>query len=214
MQRSKLGALIDRILRRGDRTVVDHAKLNGAEEPAPNRTADEKSLHDIAPPDCFAFERMELMSNSEEDDRGEVVWRLSCPCGHGVGAFLGYPFAIEGEGTIFLSPLAFRCGECGASHDIFDTDQHGYHMEVSRIEGGGRGVHRRGSGEKIPWICSTCDGDAFRIEVKATYWSLEEIGEIVEESGVKAENLFNEIDFICNCSACGEISRPTDFGKM
>ena len=77
------------------------------------------------------------------------VWRLGCNCGEERGHVLGHPLRDlnpDYDGPEFLGPLGFECSACGKVTEIIDTDLHGYHVEVARIEGGVGSVKVRGEG--------------------------------------------------------------------
>jgi hypothetical protein len=150
------------------------------------------------------------------DDNPRSVWQLACRCGSKVGRLLGYPlkdYNNEYEGPmIFLSPLGFECCECGMVTDVLDTDIHGYHAEVSRLEGSDCGSAKlRGEGLRQAFRCPSCDADSFAMTVGFVFWYVDEL---LEEFDDKWENLFNVFLCHCKCSKCGQWSQPTEFGKL
>ncbi len=85
------------------------------------------------------------------DDNPCSVWLIACTCGGEQGRFLGYPLSsynTEYKGPqCFLSPLAFDCIACNTVTELLETDRHGYHAEVARLESGKHGSTKfRGNG--------------------------------------------------------------------
>ncbi len=103
------------------------------------------------------------------DEGFRTVWKLSCNCGEEIGEVLGYRGSriMPGwEGAeAFLSPLAFKCVGCGTQTEIIDTDRHGYHAEVAKIEDGTESCKARG--ERLPdrFICPDCREPRFSMVV-------------------------------------------------
>jgi len=150
------------------------------------------------------------------DDNPCSLWQVSCRCGNSRGQLLGYPlkdYNHEYAGPeCFLSPIAFGCDACKAVTEILDTDRHGYHAEVARREGGEIGsVKLRGKGPRQPFSCPSCGGQVFGVTVGFVFWYPDELAEEFEDSW---EELFSVFLCHCKCSDCGQMSQPTDFGKL
>ncbi len=143
-----------------------------------------------------------------------VERQLECECGGLTGRLLGYPLPGEGASTaesVWIGPLGFECAACERITEILDTDVHGYHAEVAKLEGGLGGAKLSGSGERAPYACPQCAAEAFSMRVALTYWNLDELGDEFDE---RWEDLFNEFDLTARCAQCSGIVRPTAFGKL
>ncbi len=143
--------------------------------------------------------------------------RLACTCGEQRGRVLGYPLRdynpnYDGP-ECFISPLSFECTDCRKVTEIFDTDIHGYHSEVAKIEGGIGSVKGRGEGPRQPFSCSACGEQVFVVTVGFVYWPAA-FDLLFNEPGWPILEFFNV--FLCHgrCVACGEVSAVTDFGKL
>ena len=150
------------------------------------------------------------------DDNPCSVWQVACRCGGTKGQFLGYPlkdYNAEYTGAeCFLSPLAFECAVCKAVTELLDTDRHGYHSEVARLEGDEDGSAKlRGDGPRQAYLCPECGGKVFEVMVGFVFWHPDELAEEFDEQW---EDLFSVFLCHCKCAGCGKSSEPTDFGKL
>lgn len=150
------------------------------------------------------------------DDNPTSVWQIACTCGSQTGRFLGYPlkdYNTEYDGPeCFLSPLTLECSQCKKTTEILDTDQHGYHAEVARLQGDEVGSAKlRGEGPPQAFLCPTCKGGVFSVTVGFVFWYPDELA---EEFDGDWEDLFSVFLCNCKCAGCGQVSQPTDFGKL
>jgi hypothetical protein len=144
------------------------------------------------------------------------IWRLGCACGAGRGRVLGYPLREvnpDYDGSVFVGPLGFECSACRKVTEILDTDVHGYHAEVGKLEGCIGSVKIRGDGPRRPFPCSACGEGLFVVTVGFIYWPAA-IDLSFEEPDLPIQEFFNE--FLCygRCVSCGEVSAMTEFGKL
>jgi hypothetical protein len=170
------------------------------------------------PPSCireFRLTPAELPVASDENCKS--VWRLACACGEDRGRALGYPlrdYNPDYDGPErFLSPLGFECSDCGKVTEIIDTDAHGYHSEVAKIEGGVGSVAIRGEGPRQPFPCSACGAQVFLVTVGFVYWGAA-FDLFLDEPDLPAQEFFNVFLSYGRCVECGEESVLTDFGKL
>jgi hypothetical protein len=151
------------------------------------------------------------------DDNCKSVWQLACGCGNDRGRVLGYAlreYNSDYEGAeCFLSPLGFECSDCGKVTEVIDTDAHGYHSEVAKIEGGIGSVKMRGEGPRQPFPCPACDRQVFVVIVGFVYWGVA-LDLFLDEPELPAQEFFNVFLSYGRCVACGEVSSLTDFGKL
>jgi hypothetical protein len=170
----------------------------------------------ITPPSCLSgFLCAHGTLPKPWDDNPRSVWQVTCSCGSTTGRLLGYPLReirrdYDGP-ECFLSPLAFECGRCGTTTELLDTDKHGFHAEVARIEGGVGSSKLRGDGPRQAYSCPSCGGQDFDITVGFVFW---DVDELAEEFDSDWENLFNVFLCYSRCAGCGQLSQPTDFGKL
>ena len=136
-------------------------------------------------------------------------WQLVCRCGGKTGRILGHPLSGLGVPNArpdwLVSPLSFECIECGVATQILDTDLHGYHA----LEGGSAKI--RGTGSPSPFSCPKCACMHFGVVIAFLFWGVDELA---EEFDSDWEDRFNAFLCDCTCRSCGEISQPTDFGKL
>ena len=143
-----------------------------------------------------------------------TVYRLSCFCGSDKGAILGYPLKDYNPtygGSDFITPLSFRCAECSTHTGIIDTQIHGYHAEVGKIEGGVGSSKIRGVGEPVPFICPGCCATVFSAVVGFVYWDFDIA---LDDSELPAQEFFNEFHIYGVCEGCGKASAVTQLGKL
>lgn len=169
------------------------------------------------PPTCLsAFNAAPSEVWESFDDSPQSAWRIRCQCGGEKGRLLGYTLSdydTEYRGPVcFLSPLAFECVTCNAISELLDTDRHGYHAELSRLEGDGQGSSKlRGTGPRQTLGCPSCSSDTFRVKVGFVYWHPDELAEEFDEAW---EDLFSVFLCQCICASCNHTFNPTDFGKL
>jgi hypothetical protein len=134
-----------------------------------------------------------------------VQVELSCPCGGNAGALLGHPLKglnkkYDGP-EIFVSPLAFRCGACGKTLELLDTERHGYHGEL------GASAKLRGQGRRSSFRCPRCSGTDFQPAVALSYagatLDLWEDSDEDDDDEVKVEDYFEGFELRGKCSRCG-----------
>jgi hypothetical protein len=171
-----------------------------------------------APPSCIrGFRLTQAELPVAWDDNCRSVWRLVCACGEDRGRILGYPlrdYDPEYDGPeCFLSPLGFECSACGKVTEIMDTDLHGYHSEVAKIEGGVGSVKIRGEGARQQFPCTACRAQVFVVTAGFVYWSAA-FDLFLDEPELPFQEFFNLFLSYGKCVACGEVSALTDFGKL
>jgi hypothetical protein len=168
-------------------------------------------------PSCLSSFKVTPTQLPEQfDDNPCSIWQIACRCGSSEGRFLGYPlkdYNTEYNGPVcFLSPLAFECAACKAVTELLDTDRHGYHAEVARRQGDKTGSAKlRGGGPRQSFICPSCSGELFGVTVGFVFWYPDELA---EEFDGEWEALYSVFLCHCKCAGCGQVSQPTDFGKL
>jgi hypothetical protein len=128
---------------------------------------------------------------------------------------LGYGATSEGSkpGQPLLSPLAFECGACSEATDFLDTDIHGYHSELSRLDSGVGSVKVRGIGERVLFRCPTCAGTVLVVTAIFFYWDA--VFDLLEEgTQLNIEDYFNEFQALAHCVSCGTTGHVCDLGKL
>lgn len=168
------------------------------------------------PPSCVAAFRLTPADLPVAPaGRLDLAYRLRCACGNGVGAVLGYPAsALIGSfqgAEFFLSPLAFACRTCNRVTELLDTDLHGYHAELGRLDGGPGSSKIRGSGERERFRCPGCPAEWFTVDARFVWWDFDLA---LDEPELPAQDFFNEFVAYGTCETCGQISQLTDFGKL
>ena len=192
-----------------------HGQLEDSEDSAVARMV--ARLRKTAPSCINGFRLTATELPVEWDDSCKSVWRLACACGEEQGRVLGYPLSdwnSEYRGPeCFLSPLAFECSKCGKVIEIIDTDVHGYHSQLARIEGGVGSAKLRGEGPRSCFPCAACAAGFFAVMVGFVYWD-GVFDFFLDEPDLPPEEFF--IVFLCYgyCTACGHISDISDFGKL
>src|SRR5581483_2200764 len=111
------------------------------------------------------------------------------------------------KGDLLVSPLAFGCSACGRVTELLDTDVHGYHAEVGKLEGGVGSAKLRGSGTRTAYACPTCGKTVFRMIVGFVYWDFDIIE---DEPELPAQEFFNVFLLYCTCAECGHVAEPTE----
>ena len=150
------------------------------------------------------------------DDNPRSVWRIRCKCGCDIGKLLGHSLADYNAGyegpLSLISPLAFHCDECNAVTEMLDTDIHGYHADIYIREGlSGGSAKIRGNGDRQSFPCPNCEHDVFSIVLGFVFWNADELADEFDD---RWEDLFNVFLCYTTCCHCGELSTPTDFGKL
>lgn len=167
------------------------------------------------PPSCIKGFRLVSAELPEHfDDNFKTVYRLSCQCGTDRGTILGYPLSeynSQYDGSDFITPLSFECGACSTVSQIVDTDIHGYHAEVGKIEGGIGSAKLRGKGNPVPFVCPKCSGTVFSVIVGFVYWDFDIIQ---DEPELPVQEFFNVFLIYGVCTNCGKASPVVDLGKL
>lgn len=143
-----------------------------------------------------------------------IVWKIACGCGNDSGALLGYPLkdlVADETSDVFVSPLAFECMSCNKVTELLDTDQHGYHAEVGKLEGIQESAKIRGAGPRQKFVCPKCRRSQFSFVLGFVYWNFDLM---IDDPELPGENFFNEFLLYVTCTACGHVSEPTEFGKL
>lgn len=170
-----------------------------------------------ASPSAFPVDRSRIKTACVEWEIAvKSVWRLACPCGEGRGRVLGHPLLDpdpDDDRPTFLGPLAFECPACESVAEILDTDVHGYHAELARIEPGAGSVKPRGEGPRRPFPCPVCGADRFIVTVGFIYWP-GSFDLFFDSPDLPIREFF--LEFLCHgeCVSCGEVSAITDLGKL
>jgi hypothetical protein len=166
-------------------------------------------------PRCLAGFRTTTAESPEPWKGNHVaVWRLACPCGGERGALLGYPLSRYNpkySGTAFVGPLALDCEKCRQVTELFDTHQHGYHVEACACP-----THVAGTGPRDRFRCPDCQGGQFAIVTSFFFWeaSIDLVEDEPEEFEPRAQDLFCEFVAHGQCEKCDRWVRFTDFGKL
>jgi hypothetical protein len=168
-------------------------------------------------PSCLSNAKVTPAQLPEPFDNNPCsIWQIACRCGDTNGRFLGYSlrnYNTDYDGPeCFLSPLAFECSACQIVTELLDTDRHGYHVEVTRLEGDETGSSKlRGEGPRTAFCCPGCGSEVFSVIVGFVFWYPDELCEEVDE---RWEDFFSVFLSHCKCVGCGKTSQPTDFGKL
>jgi hypothetical protein len=167
------------------------------------------------PPSCIAGFKLSATELPEPfDDNFKTVYRLSCKCGNMNGAILGYSlkdYSPKYDGPDFITPLSLKCGKCGTATQIIDTDIHGYHAEIAKIEGGVGSAKLRGKGEPSKFLCPNCAGEVFSVIVGFVYWDFDLMLDEPESPG---QEFFNVFLIYGVCNKCGKASPVANLGKL
>ncbi len=115
------------------------------------------------------------------------------------------------KGDLLVSPFAFECSACSRVTELLDSDIHGYHAEVGKLEGGIRSAKLRGTGPRTTFACPGCEKTSFRMVVGFVYWDFDILE---DEPQLPAQEFFNLFLLYCTCVNCGRLSEPTEFGKL
>ena len=113
----------------------------------------------------------------------------------------------------FITPLGFHCSACRSVTEIIDSDCHGYHAEVSKLEGGSGAATYRGKGTRECFRCPTCCGEVFIVIVGFVYWE-GAFDLFLDEPNLPFEDFFNVFLSYGKCVSCGMSSSFTDLGKL
>lgn len=215
----------DRELTREEMILVEKIRhAVGAEEEMQAVEAIEAHVR-RSPPNCLAsFRAFPLLAldRSDESIRAEwhsaipfkSLWRLQCKCGCYRGGLLGHylrDYNQDYHGDEMVTPIGFKCSTCAQVTEILDTGIHGYHAEVSKLEGGTGSAKIRGAGEHRIYHCKHCGNDTFGFVTGFVYWHFDII---FDEPELPAQNFFNEFLMLCTCGRCGRGSEPVMLGKL
>lgn len=156
------------------------------------------------PPGCLAGLSAEP---AHDQHRAEFIgWSIACKCGGRSLELLGHPMSDIDPGTAypqgFLSPLAVRCGGCGATTELFDSSQHGYDAEFGKRNGHFIDTNRRGSGERRAATCPACQGTLHRITATLGFSHFDHVDDEPELAPV-AQDFFDSFCCLLRCDGCG-----------
>ena len=167
------------------------------------------------PPACLQSLRVSSAELPGKADKNfKATWRLACKCGGDACRVLGYPLQDlnpDYKGQFWVGPLGFDCTKCGKVSEILDTNLHGYHAEVAKLEGGTGSTQVLGTGKRSTFLCPNCDKSVFDVAVGFVFWHFDLIE---DEPELPGENFFNEFLMGCTCMKCDHVSEPTGFGKL
>jgi hypothetical protein len=127
---------------------------------------------------------------------------------------LGYPlkqYNPEYGGPDFITPLSFKCSACATITQIIDTNIHGYHAEVAKIEGGTGSATLRGNGEPSQFACPMCGENIFFVTVGFVYWDFDIM---FDEPDSPGQEFFNVFLIYGQCKKCDKVSSAADLGKL
>jgi hypothetical protein len=115
---------------------------------------------------------------------------------------------------ILHGPVAFQCPACGRITEFLDTEIHGYHREVARLEGDPIGPAKvRGEGPRAHFPCPQCRSTECVVAVAFFYWDAA-FDLFLDEPELAAEDFFNELQSYGRCVKCGVVTAMTEFGKL
>jgi hypothetical protein len=167
------------------------------------------------PPSCVSsFRLTSTQLPKPNDDNFTTTWQLACKCGCDTGRLGGHRLEKLNpnyKGPLLVSPLAFQCAACSQVTELLNTDIHGYHAEVGKLEGGTGSSKLCGSGPRSGHTCPSCQKNVFRMVAGFVYWDFDIIE---DEPELPAQEFFNVFLLYCTCANCGQISEPTEFGKL
>ena len=164
------------------------------------------------PPRCLHDLRASAVGSPKEDDEW-VTWAIGCACGSKKGAVLGYPlrdYNPKYTGGAFVSPLAFRCADCGRVAEIIDTGIHGYDGENDAMAGKINKTTYRGEGERTASRCPDCGERTYTVTISVSYPDFDII-EDEPELKPRAQDFFMAFDCRGHCPACGRKWGTGDF---
>lgn len=219
---ARFTAWVDRRARKGAPvTPVDSALFASPLADAVERLLDREHL-ERHPPACLSGLSLRLVSAANDGGGDWIVrWEIGCACGGRAGALLGHPLSAvaperveAGEHDPLLGPLTFACEACGKDSPVLDTDRHGWHAAIASSEGGAGSAKLAGAGRGTVHACPTCRGTMFALTAELAYWDVEESAEAAVDMDLAPADLFNGFELDCRCEGCGQVSRPTDFGKL
>ena len=178
-----------------------------------------------SPPNCLAsFRALPLLALDRFDEsiRAEwhsaipfkSLWRLQCQCGCYSGGLLGHylrDYNQDYRGDEMVTPIGFKCSTCSQVTEILDTEKHGYHAEVAKLDGDTDSVKFRGIGEQKVYHCKHCENDVFDFVIGFVYWDFDIV---LDEPELPAQDFFNEFIMLCTCGRCGRVSEPVMLGKL
>jgi hypothetical protein len=107
--------------------------------------------------------------------------------------------------TLFVSPLAFRCGSCGNVTELFDTAIHGYDAEIGGIQ-----TNYRGVGKRAEFACDKCGPRQLHVFVRFEYPD-DLFSPYCQEFRGREHEMFSWFSVIGNCEGCGRLLQVTDF---
>jgi hypothetical protein len=166
------------------------------------------------PPRCL--QRLELVPASLDAESPELfitAWKIGCPCGMTAGSILAYVGMDTNELRISVTPLAYVCS-VGHVTELLDTDRHGYHAEVARLEGDELGSAKtKGEGPRTYFPCPHCGAKQFKLTVAFCYWQAA-FDLFLDEPELPIEDFFNEFELRGTCERCGTSILMTDLGKL
>lgn len=167
------------------------------------------------PPSCIAGFRLAPAELPERfDDCFKVVYGLLCLCGNDQGAILGFPLSDLSrgyDGPDFVTPLFFKCGACGGVMRIIDSDIHGYHAEVGKLDGGVGSTKIRGKGDPRSFHCPDCSQTAFSVIVGFVYWNFDVM---LDDPHLPGQEFFNVFLIYGKCRNCGRSASVASLGKL
>ncbi len=150
------------------------------------------------------------------DDNFKTVYSLACRCGETKGAILGHLLRDYnpdcGDDDMMITPLAFRCATCDSTTEILDTNIHGYHAEIAKIDGGVGSTKYRGTGPRTKYSCPKCNNEEFsKLTVGYVFWDFDLM---LDQPELPAQEFFDVFLIYVDCSTCNHVSRVTDLGKL
>lgn len=147
------------------------------------------------PPTCVNGFRLTAAQLPELwDDNFTTVYRLACTCGNSSATILGhrlrdYNSNCSENDDALITPLGFQCTQCNIVTEIIDTDIHGYHAEIAKIEGGSGSAKYHGEGSRTPYKCPQCSTITFdKVTVGFVFWDFEMM---LDEPDLPGQDFFN-----------------------
>ncbi|MBX3442388.1 MAG: hypothetical protein KF774_08265 [Planctomyces sp.] len=135
------------------------------------------------------------------------IFALACRCG-GQRHFVHCHCWINpdyGDQAVILSPLDLECAVCGKLTPLFDSDLHGYDVEI-----GAGSSSVRGEGDRMVFECPTCGRQPLQAFVRFEF-SGDLFDEESSEFAGREQDLFSWFTLQGQCPKCSQLLSVADF---